>query len=179
MNNSMWVKFERCAILVMFVVTLALSATLLHGEWSSRSRETGGRPTNAKRPNLVRGDTLALWADSGPTGVAGTVLFLSSACKYCVENGPFYGQLSLTHRRSSGRLVAVFSSLDTNAEAFLQAHHIRVDKLMRLDGARVPVSGVPTMVTVRADGTVQQIWKGALRQTDHAKVLSSVLANTH
>lgn len=178
MDNSMWVRFERFAILVMFVVTLALSATLLHGEWTSRSSETAGRTGSATRPTLVRGDKLALWADASAPGVAGTVLFLSSTCKYCVANGPFYRELSLAHSRSSGRLVAVFSALDTNADAFLQTHHIRVDKLVRLDGARAPVSGVPTMVTVRGDGTVQQIWKGALRQADHAQVLRSVLANT-
>lgn len=179
MRDSLWVKFERWATVAMFATTLGVSGTLLYGQWQESRQQTGLRPAEPAKPLLAAGDKLEVWAEAGDDRAKGIVLFLSSTCKYCAENGSFYEQLSAAFQQSGGRLLAVFSPNDRDAEAFLQRHRIRVDKLIRLDAARAPISGVPTTVAVNADGTVKQVWRGVIRPNDRTQILKLTASTAH
>ena len=179
MTTSMWERCERCALLLMFVTTLGLSGTVFYDRLTAHDGSDTSGPRSTRRRTIAPGEQLRLWSEHGGTGVAGMALFLSSTCTYCAANGPLYEHLSAAYKQSGRRLIAVFSPSDVNAEGFLREHRIRVDKLVRLDGVGVPVSGVPTMVAVRSDGTVQQVWKGAFRATEQAQVLKTITSPTY
>jgi hypothetical protein len=102
------------------------------------------------------------------------VLATASTCHYCTESMEFYGKLLHAAQAKGVRVANVsLEDPDRNRQYFL-SHGIAIDMPAPMGDTGLRVRGTPTLLLVRADGTVVGAWVGKLGEPMEREVLKAI-----
>ena len=161
-------KLEKTAT-VSFVASFLLLAGVL-----TRSYILSHRPDPRAVPLVKTGELVRLPGFTPGSAQSTLVLVLSSQCHYCLDDLPFYKQLS-AFRKSSGdsiHLIAVLPERTTSAREFLSNAGIGADDVLSMTPRRLGVQLLPTLLLLDRDGKLQQFWVGELNRNQREEILS-------
>ena len=161
-------KLEKTAT-VSFVASFLLLAGVL-----TRGYILSHRPDPRAVPLVKTGELVRLPGFTPGSAESTLVLVLSSQCHYCLDDLPFYKQLS-TFRKSSGdsiHLIAVLPERTTSAREFLSNAGIGADDVLSMTPRRLGVQLLPTLLLLDRDGKLQQFWVGELNRNQREEILS-------
>ncbi len=161
---------EVCTNVVLLSVALLFGAALLRH--SSGTEASGARSRSAGDAGIKRVSV----QDIGETRSRVTVVLgLSTTCGYCARNLPLYAKLaSLTRTTPELRVVALFPQSVDEAQRYLRANGVDVRDVRSTDLTRLGISGTPTILLVRQDGTVVSSWAGMVPEPQQPAVLERV-----
>lgn len=91
------------------------------------------------------------------------ILALSSTCRYCAEDAPFYKALAKARDQRNFQLVVVGTEQSTTLAEYLRGLEITSDHLASVAPGTLRVSGTPAIILVDSGGRVTSQWVGALR----------------
>ena len=161
-------KLEKAA-----AITLAASFLLLTGVLG-RSYYLSRRPDPRSIPLVKTGEIVRLPGFTPGNAQSTLVLVLSSGCKYCLEDLPFYRQLSAIRNssRDSIHLLAVLPERTTSAREFLATAGIGADDVISMSPRHLGVQVLPTLLLLDHEGKLQQYWVGDLDRKQEQEVFS-------
>ena len=168
-------KLEKTAAFSLVISFLLLVGVL------TRSYVLSHRPDPRAMPLVKTGELVRLPGFTPGSAQSTLVLVLSSQCQYCVDDLPFYKQLS-TLRKSSGdsiRLIAVLPERTSSAREFLSNAGIGADDVLSMTPRRLGVQLLPTLLLLDRDGKLQQYWVGGLNRSQREEILSVLRTKTH
>ena len=168
-------KLEKTAAFSLVISFLLLVGVL------TRSYVLSHRPDPRAMPLVKTGELVRLPGFTPGSAQSTLVLVLSSQCQYCVDDLPFYKQLS-AFRKSSGdsiRLIAVLPERTSSAREFLSNAGIGADDVLSMTPRRLGVQLLPTLLLLDHDGKLQQYWVGELNQNQREEILSVLRTKTH
>lgn len=171
-------RMEKTATVAVAVSFLLLAAS------ATRSYLLSRRPDPSTLPLIKIGDTVKLPGSAPGAGQPTLVMVLSSQCRYCIDDLPFYKQLSELRAASvrtsstagSGglRLVAAMPENTDTAEAFLHSAGVTADQILSMGPRELGVQILPTLLLLDEHGKLQRYWVGELdrqRQQEVVQVL--------
>lgn len=154
-------------------ITLAASFLLLITVLG-RSYYLSRRLDSRSIPLVKTGEKVRLPGFNAGAAQSTLVLVLSRQCRYCLDDLPFYKQLSAV-RRSSGdsiHLLAVLPERTTSAREFLANAGIGADDVVSMSPRSLGVQLLPTLLLVDGEGKLQQYWVGAMDRKQQQQVFS-------
>ena len=154
-------------------ITLTFSFVLLLGVLGS-SYYLSRRPDSRSVPLVKTGETVRVPGFNAGAAKSVVVLVLSSGCHYCLDDLPFYKQLSAM-RKSSGdsiHLLAVLPERTTSAREFLANAGIGADDVISMSPRHLGVQVLPTLLLLNQQGKLQQYWVGELDRKQQQEVFS-------
>jgi hypothetical protein len=163
-------KLEKAATITFVVSFLLLAGVLLRSYWLSR------RPDPRTIPLVKVGQPVNIPGFSPGDSQSSLVLAISSECPYCIDDLPFYKQLSVA-RASSGdslRIVAVLPQNTSTARKFLDDAGVHVDAVLSMSPRRIGVQLFPTLLLLDRTGRLQQFWVGGLTGKQRQEVFSAL-----
>jgi len=129
----------------------------------------------APPPPFKRGEQIVDTPDLGLKGSLQTVLLVtSSKCHFCRESMPFYRRLTEFAHGRRARVVGVTAEPPQVNIRYLTSQGVRADGVAAIQQTKIRVSGTPTLVVVRRDGTVVNSWRGRLTEDQEREVLAAV-----
>ncbi|HEX7288494.1 MAG TPA: hypothetical protein VF532_20085 [Candidatus Angelobacter sp.] len=176
-------RMEKTATVALAVSFLLLAAS------ATRSYLVSRRPAPSTLPLIKIGETVKLPESLTGAGRPTLVMVLSSGCRYCVDDLPFYKELSTLRATSfraasadggapSGggtlRLVAVLPENTDTAETFLRSAGVTVDQVFNMGPRELGVQILPTLLLVDEHGKLQKYWVGELDQQRQREVVQAL-----
>lgn len=151
-------------------VIIGVLSYFAYAVWDTRQRAQMGAPAPdfARLTTLVRG--------THPSVGRTALLVIKQDCGACSANAPFYRTLSEIGMRSSGRLsvVVVFPETGSDPTEFLGMHALRISRVMRVDFRRFGINRTPALLIADANGKIEKVWLGQLRDDQQASILDLV-----
>jgi rhodanese-related sulfurtransferase len=145
-------------------IVLGLVAVLFIGVIAQRflvsSKPKGVRPLEVGRKLNLPGVDLA--------GNKQTLLMaLSTNCHFCTESAALYRRLAagLAHNGET-RVVAVLPQTVEEGRQYLQSLDVPVETVLQANLASAGFAATPTLVIVKDDGTITDMWTGTLKVAD-------------
>lgn len=103
-------------------------------------------------------------------GKTSLILAISSHCRYCIADAPFYKQITNEDQLSKVKVVVISADEAAPLQQFLQANSIRTDKVLLRPLTLIGVSSTPTLLVVDSGGVVRGTFIGALDAGGQAAV---------
>jgi hypothetical protein len=89
------------------------------------------------------------------------VLVLSTRCRFCSENAPFFRRLAQEIQgRGDAGMIAVFPQDVKQGAAYLEGLGVRVDTVIQAPVSSVGAKGTPTLIVADGEGFVSRAWVG-------------------
>jgi hypothetical protein len=104
------------------------------------------------------------------------VLFTASYCRFCVNNMPFYRRLVDASTQGGFSLIPVTEEDPSLNRNFLAAHGVAVNAVLSMREAHLDIQATPTLILIRRDGTILNVWQGELNEELQNVVLNTALA---
>jgi hypothetical protein len=103
------------------------------------------------------------------------ILALSTTCKYCSQNAPFYQKL-LKEARKKHELdvIAIFPQKDVEGRKYLKDMNVPVDKIVQTSLSDINIGITPTMILVDSEGVVSKVWPGSISQEIETAIIKSI-----
>ena len=161
-------KLEKTAAFSLVTSFLLLVGVL------TRSYILSHRPDLRAMPLVKTGELVRLPGFTPGSAQSTLVLVLSSQCQYCLDDLPFYKQLS-AFRKSSGdsiHLVAVLPERTSSAREFLNNAGMGADDVLSMTPRRLGVQLLPTLLLLDREGKLEQFWVGELNRNQQEEVLA-------
>lgn len=132
------------------------------------------RPDPSSVPLMKIGDTVRLPGSGVSQGRITLVMVISSQCSYCLDELPFYKQLSGLRAASGGalRLLAVLPQETASATAFLGSSSVTTDEVLTITPRELGVQILPTLLLIDEHGKLLRYWVGELDHARQQEVLS-------
>jgi rhodanese-related sulfurtransferase len=103
------------------------------------------------------------WARDGQT----LVMALSTNCHFCTESAPLYRRLANElGSKSETRVVAVLPQKTDEGRQYLKKLEVPVGDVMQADLESLGFMATPTLMIVKNDGTIADMWVGTLKVSD-------------
>ena len=162
-------RLEKTATATLVFSFLLLAGVVTRGYVKNRAAN------RAVAPQVKIGEAIKI-PDASPGKSHSTlVLVLSSGCHYCMEDLPFYKQLSDFRRPSADiRLLAALPEDVNSARAFLEGAGVFTDGILSLAPGDLGVRIVPTLLLLDRDNKLQAYWAGALSREAQQEVLAAL-----
>lgn len=135
--------------------------------------------TYARRPAALykAGETISDTAELGLKRSSLTLLLgTASTCHFCTESMGFYDRLTKTARAKGVRVVGVTLESTQENRLYLQSHELQVDAVVSAQDNRINITGTPTLILVRDDGSIVGAWRGRLDSKQEEDVIQAVAA---
>jgi thiol-disulfide isomerase/thioredoxin len=106
---------------------------------------------SAVDPGFRIENSVAFDLDTAPRTM---LIFTSHTCEFCRASMPFYRKAVAAARKRGTRVVAVTWENPAENRKFLESNGITVDKVLPGAASGVRVTGIPSLMLLRRDGTV-------------------------
>lgn len=104
------------------------------------------------------------------------LLILSTTCRFCTENSPFYQRLAREKAKQGGvSLIAVLPQSVGDSQKYLNDLGVTVDDVKQAGLDAVQVRGTPTLILADRTGAVVESWVGKLPAEAEREVLDRFL----
>lgn len=156
------------------LVCLVASGLLLEKRFGGTRRAT--IPVG---PSLLPGKTISLPGVSWGQAKKTLVVAMQTQCHFCEESMPLYQKLSeAARKRAPGRADASFSLVFTSPERkevvdkYLASYGVLPSVVLQADIARMGVLGTPTLLVVDSKGSVQEVFRGRLSESNERRLVT-------
>jgi hypothetical protein len=99
---------------------------------------------------------------------------LAVTCRYCAASSPFYRELAASAQGRGVRLIGVFPQSETEIQAYLASHDLKLIDARQGDFGRLGITATPTLVLTDGQGRVVRSWVGALSSAQEAEVFTAL-----
>jgi hypothetical protein len=169
-------RIEKSATVAVVVSFLLLAAS------ATRSFLLSRRPDPSTLPLIKIGDTVNLPRFTPGAGRPTLVMVLSSQCRYCIDDLPFYKQLSELRAAAVDRgalaggrdlrLVAALPENTGTSQAFLRGAGVNPDQVLSVGPRELGVQLLPTLLLLDEHGRLQRYWVGELDHQRQQEIIS-------
>jgi hypothetical protein len=171
-------KIEVCAHIGIILMTLLAGYVVVRLDTLSgaSTRPNSYSPTRRALAAGMKVPTTGIdWGENNRT----LLLVLSSACKPCKENAPFYKRIIEELRSIQDvRLVAVFPQELTQdvipGKKYIEDMGLAIDEVKQVTPGSVGVPGFPALVLVDNTGTAKNVWVGRLSVDKEIEVIDAL-----
>lgn len=132
-------------------------------------------PTNPSTP--VVGSKVSLSDFDFSQRSKNVLLVLRKGCGFCTESAAFYQRLLRETENKGVTFIAVLPDDVGESEVYLRELGIDGIAIKKVDLARVPVPGTPTIIVVDSNGVVSKFWVGQLSPTAEMEVINELLSS--
>ncbi len=105
------------------------------------------------------------------------ILALSTTCRYCTQNLPFYKNLAKQIEdggSSSTRLIALFPESRERVDAYTSVHNLSVSVVTDVNYPELEIPFTPSLILIDSNGEVLHSWDGTLSEDEQKDVHSAI-----
>lgn len=102
------------------------------------------------------------------------ILAVKQDCSYCTSSAPFFRQIADEASKQNIKIEVVSSDSEEDSKSYLAKLSIPIQDVHQLSLRKYGFFGTPTLLFVNQDGTVKDIWVGAIDNENSALVLNKL-----
>jgi hypothetical protein len=127
-------------------------------------------------PLLKPGAKLAALSGApSPQGTRHLVVAISTTCRFCSEEAPFYRTLvQATADRKDVAITFVLPQAPEESHRYLNQRGIAARDVRQIDANSLGIPGTPALILTDSQWRVQQSWMGALQPEQKRRVLEGI-----